>query len=292
MQNITNLSNQCTIIMKRILIYLLFVIVLPIQSFSQEFTVMTYNIRYDAHWDTTNSWEKRKTAVFKIIEESTADIFGIQEALYHQIEDLQKAFPGFKYVGVGRDDGKTKGEYSAIFYRKDKFERIMDSTFWLSETPEKPSVGWDAALERICTFVVLEEKETRTKFRVLNTHFDHQGAEARRKSMCLLVNLINQKAWQDLPQVLMGDFNLEPQEKPIKLMRLNMTDTFDFSKKNYDSPGTFNGFQKEFPIKRIDYIFQKNLNVKDSFINEETMINGNFPSDHFPVIAKFEFTSL
>ena len=259
--------------------------------FAQDFKVMTYNIRYDNQWDTINSWEKRKAAVFKIIEEGDADIFGVQEALHHQIEDLQEAFPNFEYVGVGRDDGKTKGEYSAIFYRKDSLKLLGEGTFWLSETPEQPSVGWDASMERICSWANFKHIKSDQIFWVFNAHYDHIGIEARINSTALILEKINQFSDSLDPVILMGDLNAEAPEASItKLREEKLHDiSFTSSDSRTFTLGTFNGFQKDFEAKKIDYIFIRNVFPKSYKQVYDTMPNGSYPSDHFPVLMGIEF---
>lgn len=257
---------------------------------AQDFTVMTYNIRYDNQWDTINSWEKRKAGVFKVIEESGADIFGVQEALHNQIKDLQQALSDFEYVGVGRDDGKTKGEYSAIFFNKDKFELLNEGTFWLSETPEKPSVGWDASMERICTWANLKHRKTAKVFWVFNTHYDHIGTKARENSSVLIMDKIEELSNENDPVILMGDLNAEALEKSITILSSEFN---DIRKSSSDirvyKMGTFNGFQKKFVAKTIDYIFTKNVFPKSYYQIFDTMFNGSYPSDHFPVVLLIAF---
>jgi len=272
-------------------IFFAFLFVWPIIIWAQDFKVMTYNIRYDNQWDTINSWEIRKAGVFKVIEESRADIFGVQEALHHQVEDLQRAFPGFEYVGVGRDDGKTKGEYSAIFFNKDKFKLLDDGTFWLSETPEKPSMGWDASMERICTWANFKHLKSDKIFWVFNAHYDHIGVKARENSSLLILDKIDQFTNENDPVIFMGDLNSSGNEESIKVIRNKKF--LDIHSTSSDirvfKLGTFNGFQKEFEAKKIDYIFTKNLAPKNYNQFFDTMPNGNYPSDHFPIILGIDF---
>jgi len=274
--------------MKRMILLIFSLVTFALQA--QDFTVMTYNIRYDNQWDTINSWEKRKGGIFKILEESSVDIFGVQEALHHQIQDLQTAFPDFEYVGVGRDDGKTKGEYSAIFFNSTMFELLEERTFWLSETPEKPSVGWDASMERICTFAHLKHSESGKDFWVFNAHYDHIGVEARINSTTLVLEKIAQFSDSLDPVIVMGDLNAESQETSISQFR--EAKLIDISFTSSDSWvyqfGTFNGFQKEFEAKKIDYIFSRNVFPKNYKHIFDTLPNGNYPSDHFPVSIRIE----
>jgi len=272
-------------------IFFAFLFIWPIIIWAQDFKVMTYNIRYDNQWDTINSWEKRKSGVFKVIEESGADIFGVQEALHHQIEDLQNAFPGFEYVGVGRDDGKTKGEYSAIFFNKDKFELLDKGTFWLSETPEKPSVGWDASMERICSWANFKHLHSDTKFWVFNAHYDHMGVKARENSSLLILDKIEEFAKEDDPVIFMGDLNSLGNEEAINVIRNKKFQDIYFTSSDIrvHTLGTFNGFQNEFEARKIDYIFTRNLFLKNYQQIFDTMPNGNYPSDHFPVVLGISF---
>ncbi|MEM8889234.1 MAG: endonuclease/exonuclease/phosphatase family protein, partial [Bacteroidota bacterium] len=142
---------------------------------------MTYNLRYDNPNDGENRWDLRKEFLRDQLKFFEPDVMGIQEGLKHQLDYLDGELSAYSYIGVGRDDGKEKGEYTAIFYKADKLSLIRQSTFWLSESPDEISVGWDAALERICTYALFEEKAGGAKFYVFNTHFDHRGEKARRK---------------------------------------------------------------------------------------------------------------
>ncbi len=253
-------------------------------------TIMTYNIR--VAFDTgENSWDNRKEMVASTIKKYNADILGLQEVLKKQLDDLLNLLPEYSYVGVGRDDGKDEGEYSPILYRKDRFEILSDSTIWLSETPEVPSVGWDAALKRIITWAKIIDKNTSKIFYHFNTHFDHKGEMARLES----ANLLNDKVAEiagKTPAFATGDLNFTPDSKAYQILiggRRNYL--FDTQKSaEEDDSGenvSFNGFQEELkPGNKIDYIFTKNdIEVlKHKIIYDK--INGRFPSDHMPVIAE------
>ncbi|MGB5555573.1 MAG: endonuclease/exonuclease/phosphatase family protein, partial [Flavobacteriaceae bacterium] len=136
------------------------ILALPIPLSSQSTKVMTYNIKYDNVSDTVNNWNDRKEAMVDQLKKHDPGIIGMQEVLYGQLEYLDESLPDFEYVGVGRDDGKQKGEFSPILYNSKKFALLRSNTFWLSKTPEKVSVGWDAALERICTYALFEDKNS------------------------------------------------------------------------------------------------------------------------------------
>lgn len=269
------------------------ILALPIPLSSQSTKVMTYNIKYDNVSDTVNNWNDRKEAMVDQLKKHDPGIIGMQEVLYGQLEYLDESLPDFEYVGVGRDDGKQKGEFSPILYNSKKFALLRSNTFWLSKTPEKVSVGWDAALERICTYALFEDKNSRQKFWVFNTHYDHVGVKARKKSAKLILNKIKKVNTEKLPVVLMGDFNLMPQEKPIQLISKKMEDGLAISKLDNNGPmGTFNAFNVSEPIlKRIDYIFVKDLEMENYQHIDERLPSAKHISDHLPVIALVSFKS-
>lgn len=258
-------------------------IIISISLHSQ--TLVSFNIRYNNPNDGENSWENRKDELSKLIIKYQPDIFGIQEGLYEQNEFLNNQLSDYKYVGVGRDDGKTKGEYSPIFYNTSKYELLETGTYWLSETPERISVGWDASMERITTFGVFKNKTTHDTIYVFNCHYDHIGELARENSSRLILKLIADKNLINKPLVVMGDLNSLPDSQAIKILNTKLSDSFeksDYSKT--DSIQTFNSFDNQFiSNKRIDYIFTRNLDVKSYKIITDKRGNGLFISDHFPV---------
>lgn len=259
---------------------------IPTLLFSQDVNLISYNIRYDNTGDTINNWNDRKAAMAALIQHYDADIIGTQEGLHHQITYLNSALPGFSYLGVGRDDGKEKGEYTAIFYNKNKFKVLKTNTFWLSETPEKVSVGWDAALERICTYALFEDLGTQKQFWVFNTHFDHIGTTARTNSAQLIYKKINEVNTANLPVILMGDLNLTPDTEAIKFFSEYLTDAKTISKKPFYGPeGTFSGFDQDKILKdRIDYFFVKDIKVLSYTHIDDRMANNKHISDHLPVL--------
>ncbi len=261
-------------------------------SMAQNYELMTYNIRYSNSHDGENKWEKRKEYLCNQISYYNPDVFCIQEGLHSQVIYLENYFSEYKYVGVGRDDGKTKGEYCAIFYNATVFEVLESDTFWLSKTPEKISVGWDAALERICTYALLKDKKTGLKFYVFNTHFDHIGTKARIKSAKLIAKKIEGINKEHVPFFIMGDFNLLPESKPIHYLSTQFNDAkFTSIHKPFGPEGTFNAFQFEKPVMdRIDYIFTSKGNVivhKFAIISDSK--NCKYPSDHLPVMIHTSF---
>jgi endonuclease/exonuclease/phosphatase family metal-dependent hydrolase len=262
------------------------IFVIPEDTFSQTTNLISFNIRYDNTSDTINNWNKRKASLAKLIQHYNADIVGIQEGLHHQVDYLNNTLNGFSFVGVGRDDGQEKGEYAAIFYNTDKFNVLKTNTFWLSETPEKVSVGWDASMERICTYALFENIETKKQFWVFNTHFDHRGMQARVNSAELIYKKMNEINTSNLPVVLMGDLNLTPDTAPIQFLKKNLADAMEISKKPFYGPvGTFNGFDQDRIMEnRIDYIFVNGIDVQSYTHIDDRMPNNMHISDHLPVL--------
>lgn len=276
---------------KNIFLLLFFTFFLQI-SMAQTYKVMSYNIRYGAAKDGENHWNKRKSFLKDQIAFYEPDIFGVQEALHFQVQYLDSVFSDYSYTGVGRDDGKEKGEYSAVFYNNDKFKLIEHNTFWLSDTPDSISIGWDAAMERICSYALLEIKKTKQQFWVFNTHFDHIGEQARIQSAKLIQKKIIELNTMNAPVLLTGDFNLEPTSEPIQFLSEKFDDSYVHSVQlPFGSVGTFNGFEcKETFASRIDYIFTSKSNVKVlKYATFTDSKNCRYPSDHFPVFILFEF---
>lgn len=249
---------------------------------------MTFNLRYDNPADGENNWELRKAEVFEMIREINPAILGIQEGLQTQVSDLEQNLPKHKFTGVGRDDGKNSGEFSAIFFDTTKFILKLSKTYWLSDTPEKISVGWDASMERIVTVTLLQRIATQDSLWVFNTHFDHIGKKARVNSARLILELIEATTTQDCPVVVMGDLNSLPSDPPILLFSTELKDAFDCGGPESNSPeGTFNGFDTtNIANKRIDYIFTKNLNAANYKCIDKRRKNGLHLSDHFAVMCE------
>lgn len=264
--------------------------VLTLASYGQELKVMSYNIKYDNVNDTINNWNDRKEALVDLLAHYEASFIGMQEVLHRQLTYIDSALTNFKYIGVGRDDGVRKGEYSPILYDSTKYRPLDQKTFWLSETPDEISVGWDAAMERICTYGRFEEKTTGKKLYVFNTHFDHIGKEAREKSAGLIFQKIEAVNKENYPVVLMGDLNLTPNELPIKFLQKNLSDAQKISQNPFYGPtGTFNGFDPEMKLdRRIDYIFVQDFLVKNYIHIDDRMENNKHISDHLPVLAILE----
>lgn len=275
---------------KVILILINLVIIATINA--QTIKLITYNIRLDVASDGENSWFNRREYLCSQLAFYEPDVFGIQEALPNQVTDISTFLPKYKYVGIGRD-GIGKGESSNIFFKKDKFKLLEQNTFWLSETPEIISKGWDAALNRICTYVLLKNNKTKQEFWVFNTHLDHMGVLARTNSISLILSKISELNTKNYPVIFMGDFNSEPTEERIVNLKKRMIDSQDISEqKPFGSEGTFNGFKhNEAVAKRIDYIFlskESNLKVKKYAILSDSK-DLKYPSDHLPVYVEISF---
>jgi endonuclease/exonuclease/phosphatase family metal-dependent hydrolase len=272
-----------------------FVMFLSLQLlYAQEpLRVMTFNIRLNTASDSLNAWPYRKDKVASQILFHKVDLLGVQEALHDQMMDLQQRLPNYKYVGGGRDDGKTKGEYSAIFYDTTRLQLLSNDMFWLSETSNVAgSKGWDAAITRIVTWAKFKDKRSKKTFYAFNTHFDHIGKIARRESAKLVLQKVKEIAGST-PAVITGDFNAEPTDEPIQVIvdknnPLHLTDSKELSQTpHYGPTGTFTGFQnKERNDQPIDYIFLKGSWKVLTHATISQTWGGRFASDHFSVIAE------
>ena len=253
-------------------------------------TIISYNIRYDNRWDKENLWSLRKNRLSQLLMDYDPSIFGIQEGLLNQVEWIDSTLRNYNYIGVGRDDGKGKGEFCAIYFDTTRYEVMESSTFWLSDTPNKVSVGWDAALERICTYGLFKKKMSGKMVWVFNAHFDHVGGIARKKSSELILKTIKEVNTQSLPVVLMGDFNSNPDSDPIKIFKNNLEDALEISSTRLKGPnGTFNGFDKRHPLNnRIDYIFVKGMKVISYRHIDDRLSNNRHISDHLPVMISVQ----
>lgn len=247
--------------------------------------VMSYNLRYNTPNDGVNAWPNRLDKVVDLITRYDPDIIGVQEALQGQLQDLVSRLDKYEYIGVGRDDGKTKGEYSAILYKKEKFQIVKESTFWLSETPETPgSKNWDAAITRVATWAIMKT-QTGESFFVLNTHFDHIGKEARKNSASLIGKKIPELS-AGLPVILTGDLNCVREEPPYQILTSQAFRFIDPAPKN--PPGTYCTFSVKEECTAIDYILHTQEWTADSY----RVISDNdgtwYPSDHLPVVVELK----
>lgn len=256
---------------------------------------LTYNIRLATPDDAPNTWNERKHKVFSLIKESKSDVFGLQEPLHEQVKDMEYAFPDYARVGVGRDDGKDAGEYSPLFFNEHKFKMLSSGTFWLSQTPSVAgSRGWDAASNRVVSWVQLKDYKAGKVFFVFCTHFDHMGEIARRNSAKFLLHAVDSLSGIN-PAIVLGDFNSKPGSEPYQILTdksnpEHLLDAREIFKKPAGPKYTYTGFKVGAqPGDRIDYIFLKNkVKVLSFKVNNKN--NGNYyPSDHLPVSAELKF---
>ena len=253
---------------------------------TEKINIMTYNIRLDTEADGINIWDNRKEGIVSLIKEEDVDVLGIQEGLPAQVNYLSDQLKDYNFIGEGRDGGNN-GEYSAIYYKKEKMNLIETETFWLSETPEIPSIGWDAAINRIVTLGIFKIKKSKKELIVYNTHFDHIGKIAREKSVGVILNHIKENDFQNRPLIVMGDFNLSPEDLPIELLSKELNDSFKlYPVKN--PVGTFNGFDLDSKLlDRIDYIFTKNVKITNYKHLDKKLSSGLWPSDHLPILITY-----
>ncbi len=257
-------------------------------SFAQTVTVGSFNVRYDNPRDSGNLWSTRLPRVAALIAFHDFDIVGTQEGLQHQLEGMQALLPGYTYYGIGRDDGALKGEHSAIFIKKDAFTILDKGDFWLSETPTQPGFGWDARINRICSWVLIQHKVTHKKMYCFNVHYDHQAMIARKESSKLILEKIKTIAG-NAPVILTGDFNGDHSSEWYQLIANsgNLLDTYKRVALPYKPNGTFQGFGPNLnPDQVIDHIFTSSHFTVSRWGVLTDSYNGKFPSDHFPVLAQ------
>ncbi len=282
------------------------------------FIAASYNMRNANGSDSTagNGWGRRYPVIAEMVRFYGFDIFGTQECFLHQLQDMKAALPGYDYIGAGRDDGKDKGEHSAIFYRTDKFDLVEKGDFWLSETPDKPSKGWDAVLPRICSWGHFKCKDTGFEFLFFNLHMDHMGKQARVESALLVQEKIKEFG-TELPAILTGDFNVDQTHQSYEALVSTgmLKDSYEAADFRYATNGTFNSFNpNSFTTSRIDHVFvspafhvikygvltdtyrsaetePQEADVKDA--PKEISVKkyvARTPSDHFPVMAELEIS--
>nr|WP_198160762.1 endonuclease/exonuclease/phosphatase family protein [Pedobacter panaciterrae] len=272
----------------RQIIFSIFLVVISTSAFAQKFTVGSFNIRYDNAGDEGNRWSQRAPVAANLLRFHEFDIFGIQEGLKNQIDDLSKLLPEYAHYGLGRDDGKDAGEHSSIFYRQDKFKLLDKGDFWLSETPDKPGKGWDATCcNRICTWVHLQDISSGKKFYYFNAHFDHQGKIARVESGKLIVKKISEIAG-DAPAIFTGDLNGgHKSEWYLTLANSGLlTDTYTQVKNPYANNSSFNAWGKSVDgYEIIDHVFVTKGFKADKWGILTDTYHGKFVSDHFPILV-------
>jgi endonuclease/exonuclease/phosphatase family metal-dependent hydrolase len=278
--------------MKKILLFALAALVaFPMISDAQKkesegLKVMSYNVRYGSAEDGTNSWQYRWPATNDMLKEIKPDVFGVQEALDYQVRYINEMC-GYEYVGVGRENGKKEGEHMAIFWNKKSVSMLKWGTFWLSETPQKPSKGWDAACFRTATWALMKDKKTGRKFYFVNTHLDHEGKEAQKNGLKLIVDRIGEINPEGYPMVLTGDFNMKPDDPNLAELDSKMQSTRKIAAVT-DNHDTYNGWGRGSGI--IDYIYVSGFSSCPEY---QTVVkryrDRKFVSDHYPVSARLIF---
>ena len=264
---------------------------------AQRLYVGTYNIRHNNPNDEKegNAWAQRCPQLCDFINFEQPEIFGTQEVLVDQLHDLMKGLDSYGYIGVGRDDGKEKGEYAAIFYKKNQLSLLDSGNFWLSPTPERASLGWDAACIRICTWGKFQDKVSGKQFYFFNTHMDHVGTVARRESARLILKRINQLS-KGLPTILTGDFNVDQTDEIYQIFSNSgvLRDCYTKALQRMTPTGTWNDFMQDSRSNsRIDHIFvSSDFKVPHYAIFTNSYWLGKSRrniSDHYPVMVKLIF---
>lgn len=253
----------------------------------QEIKVMSYNIRLGIGNDGDNSWDIRKPATVALLEDKAPAVFGVQEAYDFQIAYIVENCPRYKSVGVGREDGVDKGEHMSVFYDQNLIELEDWGTYWLSETPDVPSKGWDAMCYRTATWTLLKVKKTGTKFYFVNTHLDHRGAEARKNGLALIVERIGAMNPKGFPMVLTGDLNVRPDDPCLEDLDKIMKSARVYAEDS-DDTASFNGWGEAAEV--IDYIYYTGFEKCTDFkVVNGTYADKPYVSDHYPVIATLVF---
>lgn len=281
--------------MKKLFLFALTLALVAPMSFSKakgepkELKVMSYNIRLGVANDGTNSWQFRAPATPAMLEAQKPDVFGVQEAHDFQIAFMEEFCRNYKSVGVGRENGKKEGEHMSIFWNKKTVSLLKWGTFWLSETPEEPSMGWDAACKRTATWALMKDKKTGRKFYFVNTHLDHVGRQAQKNGLKLIVDRIASINPQGYPMVLTGDFNIRPDNPALADLDKIMQSTRKIAPKT-DNRNTFNGWSVKKTAEVIDYIYVSGFSACNEYRTvTEKYLERPFVSDHYPIFARLVF---
>ena len=257
------------------------------KSSQDEVKVISYNIRVINSKDGANEWKYRAAASPAMIKDYAPDIFGLQEAMPGHLEYLNKALPKYASVGVGREDGVSKGEHMSIYYNTKTIKLEKWGTYWLSETPDVPSKGWDAACKRTATWALLTVKSTGKQFYYVNTHLDHRGAVAQQKGLDLIVNRIAEMNPEGLPMILTGDFNVESDSPVLAELNTRMLDARKTAEKT-DFRATFNGWGSSAIV--IDFIYYSGFSSCPEYETIVRQYEGvPYISDHYPIMAVLKF---
>ena len=278
--------------MKRIFVLLLCALALVPYSCSKKaetIKVMSYNIRYGTADDGEYSWPFRREAAAAMVLDQKPAVFGVQEALPMQLDYLQENCPAYRWVGVGREDGVSEGEHMAVFYDTTRVDLQKWGTYWLSETPDQPSFGWDAACRRTATWVLFKDLSAGRSFYFVNTHLDHVGVEARRRGLLLLVERIGAMNPDNLPMILCGDFNIYPDNPGLEELRSLMTDAREAAPVT-DRGITWHNWGKAQGKGPIDFIWYKGFSSCEEFARvTESYLGQPYVSDHYPVTAVLKY---
>lgn len=251
--------------------------------------VMSFNMRQGNAPDGENAWENRCPATIAMLQDVIPDVFGVQEAHGFQVDYITDNLPAYTGIGVGRDDGKELGERMSIFFNSDKIELLDWGTYWLSETPDVPSKGWDARCIRTATWSKMKMKKGGKEFFYVNTHLDHIGPEAQKNGLALIVNRIAAMNPDGLPMVLTGDFNVEPDNACLNDLN-KMMKSARIEAPHADNGNTFNGWGNEEAACVIDYIYYSGFDSCDDFrVIRDSYAGIPYISDHYPIVTTLEF---
>ncbi|MBQ2521080.1 MAG: endonuclease/exonuclease/phosphatase family protein [Bacteroidales bacterium] len=273
--------------MKKLMLFALALLALGCSRTPAELKVMSFNVRMAPADDGDNAWPLRRAAIPAMLQETAPDVFGVQEAHREQLDYITENCPNYGEFGVGRDDGSDSGEHMSVFYDKNKLELIDGGTWWLSETPDVPSKGWDAKYPRTATWALLRQRSSDRKFWFVNTHLDHRGVQARIKGLALVMD---QTAALDaeIPLIIVGDFNVEPGDSCLLDIDARMQSARVVAPQTTDAP-SFNGFGK-MDGKVIDYIYFRGFAEAESFdVLAEPYLGIPYISDHYPIVATLKF---
>jgi len=257
---------------------------------ARPFVVMSFNVRYGTATDGLDAWPLRSSALAARIHEAAPDVLGVQEALDFQVEFLERELPTHVRLGQGRDGG-ARGEHSALFVARARFDVLEHGDFWLSETPELvASVGWDAALTRMCTWARLRERVGGHEFSVWNTHFDHRGPLARERSAQLIAARVAQRGGAN---IVLGDLNAtEVDPSLVALRAVGLVDSFRALHPSATQAGTFHAFRGGLDGARIDFVLATaDFTPLSASILSAPFANGRWPSDHHPVVVSYGLAS-
>ncbi len=272
-----------------IFISIMMLVSCSVKESALELTVVSYNIRYGDANDGPNSWEFRKHATPVMIDSLKPDLLGLQEALIYQIEYILENCPDYAFYGVGRDDGSSKGEHTAILYNKNVFTLLDGNTYWLSETPDVPSKGWDSNHHRTATIALLQHNETGRKVYYVNTHLDHEGVMAQKNGMAMIIDTINGLNTENHPVVLTGDFNMVVEKEPVQDLAKVLSNAREFAAET-DNIITSNGWQIPSHGQIIDHIYYSPSGECMKYQTVDRPFAGvTLISDHFPILAKIRF---